>query len=508
MYVLLFFSLCLAHSVYVRVSVVRETKGIYTSFVIFDLFTLILTLNMEITKTIQNKSKILHLGFSYVLKKKLADGWLSYECERRRRYRDCTGKIRVKEGQIHVVSPHSHAPDPAKNEAYKVIAAVREQAQSTNDRPQQILGNALRAIPDAVAADLPTLGTIRRNIRRQRRAVGGVLPVPASRAALPHPLPQEYTTTNAGDPFLRYDSGDQDRILIFATDERLALLENNVHWFIDGTFDAVPLIYTQLFTIHARLAGGKVIPCAYVFLPNKTQVAYTQTLRQLRILNPNLNPQTVLIDFEQAIKNSLEAVFPGVIVKGCYFHFTQNIWRRIQANGLQDRYQHDHGFVTDVRMIAALAFVPENDLDRVYTILSNNVDAALDVILDYMETNYIGAIRRGRFRRPLFPYGMWGVHDRVIDDLPRTNNAVEGWHNRFNRHVGSHHADIWKIIDVIKKEEDVSRVELVHIQQGRNNGNPNPVYVRVSDRIEVVVGTFANVAPLDYLRNIAHNITV
>ena len=80
--------------------------------------TLILTLNMEITKTIQNKNKILHLGFSYVLKKKLADGWLSYECERRRRYRDCTGKIRVKEGQIHVVSPHSHAPDPAKNEAY------------------------------------------------------------------------------------------------------------------------------------------------------------------------------------------------------------------------------------------------------------------------------------------------------------------------------------------------------------------------------------------------------
>ena len=125
-----------------------------------------------------------------------------------------------------------------------------------------------------------------------------------------------------------------------------------------------------------------------------------------------------------------------------------------------------------------------------------------------METNYIGAIRRGRFRRPLFPYGMWGVNDRVIDDLPRINNAVEGWHNRFNRHVGSHHADIWKIIDVIKKEEDVSRVELSHIQQGRNNGNPNPVYVRVSDRIEVVVGTFANVAPLDYLRNIAHNITV
>ena len=61
---------------------------------------------------------------------------------------------------------------------------------------------------------------------------------------LPNPLPQEYTITKAGDPFLRYDSGDQDRVLIFATDARLALLENNDNWFVDGTFDTVPLIYT------------------------------------------------------------------------------------------------------------------------------------------------------------------------------------------------------------------------------------------------------------------------
>ena len=42
-------------------------------------------------------------------------------------------------------------------------------------------------------------------------------------------------------------------------------------------------------------------------------------------------------------------------------------------------------------MIAALAFVPENNVDRVYNILSNNVD---DVILDYMEENYIDAIQK------------------------------------------------------------------------------------------------------------------
>ena len=331
--------------------------------------------------------------------------------------------------------------------------------------------------------------------------------VPATRAALPLPLPQDYTTTNAGLPFLRYDSGDQDRVLMFVTDERLTVLEDNSDWFIDGTFDTVPLIYMQLLTIHAKV-DGKVIPCVYVLLPDKTQASYTRVLLQLLAIKPNLNPSSVLIDFELEIKNALETAFAGVDVQGCFFHFCQNIWRRIQANGLQERYQQDVVFVAEVRMIAALAFVPGNDVDRVFILLSNNLDQDLDPILDYIEENYIGAIRRGRFRPPRFPYALWGVYDRVLNSLPRTNNAVEGWHNRSNRHVGCHHADIWKLIDVLKKEEDLSRVDLVHIQQGRNVADPNPVYIRVNARVTTVVASYANRAPLDYLRGIVHNITV
>ena len=85
---------------------------------------------------------------------------------------------------------------------------------------------------------------------------------------------------------------------------------------------------------------------------------------------------------------------------------------------------------------------------------------------------------------------------------------MEGWHNRFNRHVGCHHADIWKLIDVLKKEEDLSRVDLVHIQQGRNVADPNPGYIRVNARVTTVDASHANRAPLYYLRGIAHNITV
>ena len=106
-------------------------------------------------------------------------------------------------------------------------------------------------------------------------------------------------------------------------------------------------------------------------------------LRELtNIPGTNFQPQTVLIDFELAEKNALEAVFPGVTVKGCFFHFSQNIWRKVQANGLQGRYQQEPAFAEQVEKIAALAFVPEADVQRYF---NQNVDQALDVIMDYIE---------------------------------------------------------------------------------------------------------------------------
>ena len=191
--------------------------------------------------------------------------------------------------------------------------------------------------------------------------------MPDTRTALPNPLPPQYTVTNGGDLFLRWDSGDDDRILIFASQDKLLALQNNNNWFMDGTFDSVPLIYTQIVTIHA-LVDGISIPCVYALLPNKMQATYIRMLRELcNIQGINLQPQTVLIDFEVAEKNALEAVFPGVSVEGCFFHFCKNIWRKVQANGLQNRYQEEPAFADQVSKIAALAFVPENDTQRYLT---------------------------------------------------------------------------------------------------------------------------------------------
>ena len=120
-----------------------------------------------ITSTTQSRNKHLYLGYAYVKNKDLADGWVSFECERRRNYKGCTGRIKANGQQVVVVTNHTHTPNPARNEALKTVVAMKEMAQNTLEQPQQIIGNSVAGIQDAVAVELPNMNTIRRNIRRQ-----------------------------------------------------------------------------------------------------------------------------------------------------------------------------------------------------------------------------------------------------------------------------------------------------------------------------------------------------
>ena len=61
----------------------------------------------------------------------------------------------------------------------------------------------------------------------------------------------------------------------------------------------------------------------------------------------------------------------------------------------------------------------------------------LQAVIDYFEDAYIGRLRPGGHRQiPLFDLGLWNMYNQTLDDLPRRNNAVEGWHRSFQANVG------------------------------------------------------------------------
>ena len=55
----------------------------------------------------------------------------------------------------------------------------------------------------------------------------------------------------------------------------------------------------------------------------------------------HISPEEIMTDFELALVQSLELEFPGARIHGCYFHFAQCLWRKVQRLGLVEEYKED-----------------------------------------------------------------------------------------------------------------------------------------------------------------------
>jgi hypothetical protein len=109
--------------------------------------------------------------------------------------------------------------------------------------------------------------------------------------------------------------------------------------FMDGTFKISPPQFTQLFTLHI-IYMEFFIPVVYALLKDKSSNTYYQMFatlrREMATCNLILHPLTLVLDFESSILPSLRQHFMNSIIKGCNFHFTQEVWRKIHVIGEGD----------------------------------------------------------------------------------------------------------------------------------------------------------------------------
>ena len=70
-----------------------------------------------------------------------------------------------------------------------------------------------------------------------------------------------------------------------------------------GTFSVMPNLFCQEYTIHAFISG-RAVPCVYCLLPNKTEATYTYFLEKVLSIKSNLDPRSIMVDFEKAMMNS------------------------------------------------------------------------------------------------------------------------------------------------------------------------------------------------------------
>ncbi|CAF4167833.1 unnamed protein product [Rotaria sordida] len=206
----------------------------------------------------------------------------------------------------------------------------------------------------------------------------------------------------------------------FASEEALKLLSNNPHWNGDDTFRTSPTLFARLYYIHVWDEYSMEL-IIYSFCENKSETCYHELVESLLAHvtkgNITLNPSTILIDFEQCMINAINDVFPQTLVKGCRFHYTQNIWKTVKKYNLvalskQENVRREIANIIPLPLILpnGINNCMENTIDELC-----NYDSKLEKSTDYVIKNYI---EDGRF-----PLAMWNHFD-TISERPRTNNHL------------------------------------------------------------------------------------
>ncbi|KAB0801401.1 hypothetical protein PPYR_01533 [Photinus pyralis] len=464
---------------------------------------------LEFVSSEKGKSKLFFESFLFI-KDKQVDTKIYWKCEHSKKMKCKARVITVNNFVSSSNNDHNHNADAAQLEANKVMQKIKEDAENTRDTPQFIVSQASAGLGNAVAAKLPTVNNIKRTIRNVRVRENVAPAIPRHREEII--FPEEFTITTNGELFLLHDSGPvNDRILIFSTARNINLLAMSQHWYADGTFKVVPPLFLQLYTIHG-IKDHVAIPLIYALLPNKTEQTYLNLLREIKNLLPadDAQPQTIMTDFEVAMINAIRIEFPQTIHRGCFFHLCQSIFRHIQENGLKREYERNPEVALTLKLLPALAFVPPQDVIPAFEdICEQNIfSPELQVIVDYFEDTWIGRPQRRGRRPPHFAINMWNCFDAVQHGLPKTNNAVEGWHRAFQMQLCADHPNIWKFISALKREQSINELRIEQHISGQPPTISRKEYRDCAQRLLTLVNSYApDINIYDYVRGIAHNIS-
>ena len=138
--------------------------------------------------------------------------------------------------------------------------------------------------------------------------------------------------------------------------------------------------------------------------------------------------------------------------------------------------------------------------------LDEETDIILGDFLTYFEATWIGNVQRGRRRLPVFPQELWNVHERVLQDLPRTNNLIEGWHRAFDLRVAITHPTLCRLVDRLRKEQAGNELLIDQTNAGIALPPMKKKYEKVNQRLKDLVEQYDITPVLRFLRSIAHNL--
>ncbi|ORX63572.1 hypothetical protein BCR32DRAFT_251513 [Anaeromyces robustus] len=167
----------------------------------------------------------------------------------------------------------------------------------------------------------------------------------------------EYYKTKEGKEFKIFKN---DNLIIFQSPFQAELFSKYEDIFADGTFYTAPAIAQQAFITRTYIEKlNSFYTTSFSIIKNKEQINYEILLEELKKnaikynSNNEITPKYFHCDFEKAISNAAEKVFPNINIKYCIWHYKRALKNKfnklcskevISNNDLNNDYKHISNF--------------------------------------------------------------------------------------------------------------------------------------------------------------------
>ena len=180
----------------------------------------------------------------------------------------------------------------------------------------------------------------------------------------------------------------------------------------------------------------------------------------------------MFMDMEIANKNAVKDCLNNPDVCVCYFHLCGVTNKTITDLGLKKLVFSSPVFNHHVRMINALATVPERFVTRATEkLLAHfvNIQSQALPILEFWEKNFVKGFIVAETRRTVLPKWKieeWNIYEKIIKKEETSTCKLESWHNWLDKVLMKAHPTFQEFCKVIMGEWVKIDFELDHLESG------------------------------------------
>ena len=250
---------------------------------------------------------------------------------------------------------HSHPDDHDV-----IIGKMEEKIQENPSKPvKRVYNRVVMGANDVSDEDIPDFHHLRSRLQRTRASFMPLIPHDVDDVI----MGGDWLLTWSNHRFMCHQDNDWG-LLMFATKSNFRKLQRCATVYIDGTFKTCPAPYVQFVSVHG-MVHDRVIPLVFAMtlMTGKQVGQYREMLKVIKrkIRNTTgivFQPERVVCDFELSLISALQTELPRTAIAGCYFHFCQSLWRRVQELGLTRHYRSNWRLRKLVRKLFALGYLP------------------------------------------------------------------------------------------------------------------------------------------------------